>query len=54
MEFVKRRFFHDDETAMQLHVPVAQHINHHPYCLHLWRPQQGHIPTPPPHMVAPS
>jgi hypothetical protein len=53
MEFIKRRFFRDDETAMQLHVPTTEHINAHPYCLHLWRPQQAEIPRPPGWMVAP-
>lgn len=53
MEFVKRAFFRDDETAMQLHVPPADHINHHPYCLHMWRPQGGGIPRPPGWMVGP-
>jgi len=53
MEFVRRRFFRDDETVMQLHVPVSEHINAHPNCLHLWRPQQLEIPRPPGWMVAP-
>ncbi len=53
MEFVKRRFFHDDETAMQLHVPPADHVNYHPFCLHLWRPLVGSIPRPPSIMVGP-
>jgi hypothetical protein len=52
MEFIKRRFFADNETAMQLHVPPAQHISVHPHCLHLWRPQAGVIPLPPDYMVA--
>lgn len=51
MEFIKRRFFRDNETAMQLHVPPADHINRHPNCLHLWRPHKGEIPTPPPEFV---
>src|SRR5699024_6188883 len=38
MEHVKRLFFREDETAMQLHVPTSEHINCHPNCLHLWRP----------------
>jgi len=54
MEQVKRMFFRDDEVAMQLHVPVADHINHHPYCLHLWRPHWDSIPRPPASMVGPS
>jgi hypothetical protein len=52
MEFVKRRFFADDETAMQLHVPSADHISRHPNCLHLWRPQREPIPRPPAWLVA--
>lgn len=51
MEFVKRLFFKDDETAMQLHVPPTKHINNHPYVLHLWRPQGVEIPLPPPDFV---
>lgn len=51
MEFVKRLFFERDEVAMQLHVPPREHVNNHPYCLHLWRPQAGEIPRPPADMV---
>lgn len=52
LEHVKRIFFADNETAMQLHVPVEEHINHHPHCLHLWRSQVVEIPRPPAWMVA--
>jgi hypothetical protein len=48
MEFVKRLFFLPEETAMQLHVPVGDHISFHPHVLHLWRPNDGReIPRPP-------
>ena len=47
MEYVKRLLFKDDEVAMQLHVPVKDHINNHPYTLHLWRPHGKSIPLPP-------
>lgn len=47
MEFIKRTFFKPDEVAMQLHLPPADHINRHPYCLHLWRPHAVAIPLPP-------
>lgn len=47
MSRVKDLFFCDDETAMQLHVPAADHVNNHPYCLHLWRPHDVAIPRPP-------
>ena len=51
MEFVKRRFFNDDETAFQLHVPPVAHISLHPHCLHIWRPHDAPIPLPPSWMV---
>jgi hypothetical protein len=52
MEHIKLLFFKDDETAMQLHVPPVDHINKHPNCLHLWRPNDGRdIPRPPPEFV---
>jgi hypothetical protein len=53
MEFVKRLFFEPPETAMQLHVPSDDHVNYHPNCLHLWRPQRAEIPRPPSAMVGP-
>lgn len=52
MEHVKRLFFREDETAMQLHVPPSDHVNVHPFCLHLWRPIGALIPRPPAWMVA--
>lgn len=47
MEYVKRLFFKDDETAMQLHLPPSDHINCHPNVLHIWRPHDVPIPLPP-------
>jgi hypothetical protein len=52
MEHVKRLFFKDDETAMQLHVPPSDHISVCHSCLHLWRPHDIEIPRPPAWMVA--
>lgn len=51
LERVKRAFFEDHETAMQLHVPPADHINNSEFCLHLWRPRLLPIPRPPGEMV---
>jgi hypothetical protein len=51
MEFVKRKFFKDEETAYQLHAPPSDHINVHPYCLHLWRPHDFVFPMPPRDLV---
>jgi hypothetical protein len=53
MEFIKRKFFKDDETVMQLHVPPDEHVNYHPHCLHLWRSQYERIPRPPAWMIGP-
>ena len=54
MSFVHRLFFKPDEEAMQLHVPQDEHINCHPYTLHLWRPAvAGRIPRPPEYMIGP-
>lgn len=53
MEYVKKMFFRKNETVMQLHVPEEDHINCHPYCLHLWRPQFMEIPRPPSILVGP-
>jgi hypothetical protein len=47
MDHIKRLFFRDDETAMQLHVPPSEHVNIHPTTLHLWRPIDQEIPRPP-------
>jgi len=44
---IKRMFFKDDETAVQYHVPPSEHVNNHPYCLHLWRPHDVEMPRPP-------
>lgn len=51
MSHIKKLFFRDDETVMQLHVPVSDHVNDHPHCLHLWRPLSAEIPRPPSWMV---
>lgn len=47
MEAVKRAFFAPEECAMQLHVPVEDHVSIHPYVLHIWRPHGISIPVPP-------
>jgi hypothetical protein len=47
MCLVKSLFWDDEECVMQLHPPRSQWINNHPYCLHLWRPVERQIPTPP-------
>lgn len=47
MDFIKRLFWDDEETVMQLHVPRSRWINNHESCLHMWRPTDVAIPLPP-------
>ena len=51
MEFVKRRFFADDELAWEYHMPPTEHISIHPHVLHIWRKHGFKMPTPPTEMV---
>lgn len=51
MCWIKQKFWGANETVMQLFVPADEHVNMHPYCLHLWRPLEAEIPKPPPFMV---
>jgi hypothetical protein len=53
MCYVKDLFWRGDEVVMQLHPAESEYVNCHPYCLHLWRPLNAIIPTPPPHFVGP-
>ena len=52
MSQIHRLFFEPHEAAYQLHVPGSDHINVHPYCLHIWRPQTTKIAMPPKEMIA--
>lgn len=54
MAKVKATFWSDDEAVMQLHPPRSDYVNHHPYCLHLWRPVGVDIPRPLSIFVGPS
>lgn len=53
MCFIKGLFWTPDEIVLQYHPKEEDYVNHHPYCLHLWRPNDGQIPTPPSYMVGP-
>lgn len=53
MEFVRELFFLPEECVVQYSPPRAERVNCHPYCLHLWRPINEPIPTPPYWMVGP-
>ncbi len=51
MCWVKELFFDSDEAVMQLHPAESDYVNHHPNCLHLWRPQEAALPLPPTSLV---
>lgn len=53
MAAIKALFFHDDETVVEFHPRKSSHVNCHPHCLHLWRPQDAEIKLPPAWMVGP-
>lgn len=53
MCYVKDLFFGKDEWVLQYHPSALDYKNCHPYCLHLWRPQNMEIPKPNSLMVAP-
>jgi hypothetical protein len=48
---VKDIFFNEEESVVQYHPPKSNYVNHHPYCLHLWKPLKEKIPLPPKHFV---
>jgi hypothetical protein len=51
MCFIKELFFADDEWVTQYHPAKKDYVNIHPYTLHLWRPQNEIMPTPPAALV---
>ena len=48
---LKDMFFHDDEVVVQYHPAKTEYVNNMPNCLHLWRPIDQTMPTPPSIMV---
>lgn len=51
MCFMKEQFWNDDEVCYQLHPKKEDYISNHDYCLHIWKPIDCDIPTPPRIMV---
>jgi hypothetical protein len=47
MCYVRSLFWDEEDTVIQFHVPKSQHINNHPYCLHLWRKKDAVVELPP-------
>jgi hypothetical protein len=53
MCFVKNLFWREDECAVQYHPAKSEYVNHHPNCLHIWKPINAVMPTPPSIFVGP-
>lgn len=53
MCFIKDLFWDEEELVIQYHPPKSQYVNHHPNCLHMWKPSQEQIPVPPRWMIGP-
>lgn len=51
MCFMKDIFWNDDEVCMQLHPKKEDYVDNMKYCLHIWKPIEKEIPTPPSIMV---
>lgn len=51
MCILKDIFFNEDETVVQYHPAKSEYVNNVPNCLHLWRPINDVMPTPPSIMV---
>ena len=50
---IKRTFFEPEEWACEFHPPPGRNISKHPFCLYLWRPNDGReILTPPTWTIA--
>lgn len=48
---IKDIFFDEEECVVQYHPPKSEYVNNHPYCLHLWKPQNIEVPMPLKEMV---
>jgi len=54
MCLVKDLFWEDEDEVVQYHPAKSDYVNCHPFCLHLWRPNNGgYIVRPPAHLVGP-
>lgn len=47
MCLLKDVFWNTDEVCMQIHPQKEKYVNNHKYCLHIWKPINQNIPTPP-------
>lgn len=51
MCMIKDIFWREDEWCCEFHPAEADYVNNHNYCLHIWKPLNKELPTPPSWMV---
>lgn len=44
---IKDLLWNDDECCVEYHPIKSDYVNNHPFCLHIWRPINETLPTPP-------
>jgi len=44
---IKDLFWPENEVVVQYHPKKSEYVNTHPLVLHLWRPTEAEMPTPP-------
>lgn len=47
MCWIKSLFWDEEDTVIQYHPPRSKYVNRHAHCLHLWKPLDFPVPTPP-------
>lgn len=47
MCMMKDVFWNKDEACVQYHPKEEDYVNMHPHCLHIWKPTDQDLPTPP-------
>lgn len=44
---MKDIFWNKDEVCVEYHPKEEDYVNNHPHCLHVWKPTELELPTPP-------
>lgn len=48
---MKDIFWNKDEACVEYHPKEEDYVNMHKHCLHIWRPTEEYLPTPPHFLV---
>jgi len=51
MKHVRDLLWQPHECVVQYHPPVHEYVNHHPHCLHMWRPTGAWLVQPPSYLL---